>query len=91
VQRLYLVSEIYGAGSSLSVDTDEHVQRVASRASSCTEVDRDALAQPVTEPGMWIGGLPSLSSPFNGGITPGIFFEITGAQRLVLEHFGPQN
>jgi len=52
VQRLYLVSEIYGAGSSLSVDTDEHVQRVASRASSCTEVDRDALAQPVTEPGM---------------------------------------
>jgi len=52
VQRLYLVSEIYGAGSSLSVDTDESVQRVASRASSCTEVDRDALAQPVTEPGM---------------------------------------
>jgi len=58
----------------------------------------------VAQPGMWIGGLPSLvppspplplpsPTPLNGGpgITPGNFFEIKGARGRVLEHFGPQN
>jgi len=48
-----------------------------------------------------LGGLPSLSSPsplpsplpFNWGpgYNPRNFFEIKGARRWVLEHFGPQN
>jgi len=48
-----------------------------------------------------LGGLPSLSFPsplppvplirWSGGTTPEFFFEIKGARRWVLVHFGPQN